>query len=665
MDNPLETLRIMLLAVLLWPLVSAIAVAASGSCCPGIARRLALGAALIHLGLTGSLVFLAADQLAERATWSEGAEHGPAYFEPIAVPGDPGSTADGEGQRHETTWSVLSLTPAAAGIPAADIQLFLGLDGLNVWLVLLTSFMTVIAILVSWESIADRAGAFYGWMFVLQTGIIGAFASFDVILFYVFFELTLIPAFFLIGYWGGGAGRRDAARKFFLYTLLGSLLTLVGVIGVVLTNPTPIVTRSSGPAVTYSVSEPDGRPIALHEGPVTFSIPRLMQNVQTWMDYYPVQIRRTQGVAVAARDQLETATKNSDGAAEDGPEAAAMTAAEEAARVADADHEAMVAEANAHTSSQVWFFVLLMAGFAVKTPIVPFHTWLPAAYGEAPISVTVLLAALMSKLGTFGILRIVLPLTPDAAFLYGLPFLGFLGAAGIIYAAFVAFAQRDIKQLVAYSSVSHLGFIVLGLFALNREGLSGAALHMVNHGLSTGAMFGLLAFLLDRYRTLDRDQYGGLISAFPAFAFLVFVISLANVGLPGLNNFVSEMLMLAGLFESVHTHSLGYGLAIAAASGIFLSAWYTMTFLKNVFFGPEQKPPAITSTVTDLSSREWLAFGLPALLCLVLGLYPQPVLDTIRPDADVIVRCSDQARLRAGYEPAPTVSSVLPQERTP
>ena len=343
----------------------------------------------------------------------------------------------------------------------------------------------------------------------------------------------------------------------------------------------------------------------------------------------------------------------------------AEDAAAAAHRSAVEDHDRAAAAANAHARMQIGLFFLLMVGFAVKTPIVPLHTWLPAAYNEAPIGVTVMLAALMSKLGTFGILRIVLPLTPDGAFLYGLPVFGFLGAVGIVYGAFCAFAQSDIKLLAAYSSVSHLGFVVLGLFALNREGVSGATLHMVNHGLSTGAMFGLLAFLVDRYRTLDTAQYGGLIGKYPGFAIVTFLVCLASVGLPGLNNFVSEMLMLGGLFEAVHTDSLGYGLAAAAAFGILLSAWYTMTMLKRVFFGPDREPPFVgvpgVPACRCLTSRESVAFGLPIALCLLLGLYPQPVLDVIRPAAAVVVRCGDMARVRAGYEPSP-VETVVPSD---
>jgi NADH-quinone oxidoreductase subunit M len=406
---------------------------------------------------------------------------------------------------------------------------------------------------------------------VLQGGTIGAFLSFDVILFYVFFELTLIPAFFLIGQWGVGSGRRDAARKFFLYTLAGSLLTLVGVLGVVLTNPSD-------------------------NGQITFSLPELMRNVQVGLERASVS-----------------------------PQAL-----------------------NEKINLQFWLFIALMAGFMVKVPLVPFHTWLPASYGEAPIGVTVLLASLLSKLGTFGILRFVLPLVPDAALKYGLPAVGTMAAFGIIYGALCALAQREIKMMIAFSSISHLGFLVLGIFAFDAEGLSGAALHMVNHGITIGALFALLAFLLDRYRTTEIRQFGGLIGRYPIFAFFSFVLCLASIGLPGLNNFVSEMLMLAGLYDARNPSIHRLGLAVIAAFGILLSSWYILTMLQRVYFNPS-KEPQVTGPLpaTDVNSRELLTFGSLALLCLVLGLFPQVLLNTMKADVSVLVGIGDAARARA------------------
>ncbi|HEV3437032.1 MAG TPA: NADH-quinone oxidoreductase subunit M, partial [Gemmata sp.] len=575
----LATTRVLLLLVVFLPLVSAALVPLFGS----VARRVALWLALFHLTALIAMVSFAVPVLNMRAE-SVGMhrETGLVKFQPVFVPGDDSEKA---GTSYRTTWTLLSLTPAPTNKPGPHIQFFVGLDGLNIWLVALASFMLIVAILISWESIQERPGAFYGWMFLLQGGAIGAFLSFDVILFYAFFELTLIPSFFLIGGWGTGSGRRDAARKFFLYTLAGSFLTLIGVIGIVLTNPNS-------------------------DGTITFSLPDLMGNVQNKL-YFAYQEAKA-GNPEKLHDLQRT---------------------------------------------QSWFFGALMAGFMVKVPIWPFHTWLPSAYGESPIGVTVLLASLLAKLGTFGILRFVLTLTPDAALAYGLPAIGWLAAFGIVYAALCAYDQKDIKLTIAYSSVSHLGFLVLGIFAFNREGLSGAILHMVNHGLSTGALFALLAFLLDRYKTTQVVQYGGLMGRFPNFAVLAFILILASIGLPGLNNFVSEMLMLAGLFDTRNPDIRCLGLAVIAAIGILLSAWYMLTMMQKVFFNPSKEPEPVTPEPTDVKRREFLAFGSLAALCLLLGLAPQLVLDTLQWDVKQLSTIGDSARERAGIP--------LPPEDTP
>jgi len=658
MDNPLEILRWMLLAVIFSPLLIAGILALAWKCCVGLTRRLAIWFALLHVGLTGGLTWLAADQLLEKAAWSTPGDTPRATFEPIAVPGDPGLGSQSGGQIHETSWTLLTLGASSARLPSSEIQLFFGLDGLNVWLIALTSLMTLVAILVSWNSIATDQSSFYAWLFVLETGILGSFSAFDLVLFYVFFELTLIPSFFLIGEWGVGAARREAARQFFLYTLFGSLLTLIGVIGIVVMNPLPVVERNVGLTIQHEMMNPDKSLARLDSGPYTFSLPRLIRNVQTWSRYYPAAVETANREATAAAAALQQAQDRLREAPTDSERLQQRDLLHRLAHEKATVFTTVREQAEYYRQAHICFFFLLMAGFAVKTPIIPFHTWLPSAYYAAPIGVTVMLAAVMSKLGTYGILRIVLPLAPDAAFEYGLSVFGVLGAAGIIYAALCAYAQRDVKSLVAYSSISHLGLVVLALFALNREGLTGACLHMVNHGLSTGALFALLAFLLDRYGTLDREAYGGLIALFPGFAFVMCVVSLATVGLPGLNNFVSEMLMIAGLFDPVHTQSLGYGLAVAAASGIFLSAWYTMTLLKQLFFGPIKTPDSSTrdpnlTAARDFNSREWFVYGVLLILCFVMGLSPQPVIDTIRPEANVIVASADMARMRAGFAPAP------------
>lgn len=579
-------IRVLVLLLVLLPLVSAAVVPAFGRA----ARRVALLLALLHMGVTAAVVAVAIPFLDERGK-TEATQRGDQVipqFRPEFVPGDSAAVGSGvrgrsDGADARTTWTLFSLAnkETRPGTPGPNVQFYIGVDGLNLWLVALSSLMLVPVILVSWESIQDRPGKFFGWLFLLQAGVIGAFLSFDVVLFYVFFELTLIPSFFLIGGWGNGSARRDAARKFFLYTLAGSLLTLVGVIGVVLTNPNA-------------------------DGTITFSIPKLMVNVQ-------------QGLFDAHQKAL----------AGDGSDLAAKHA------------------------TQFWLFLALMAGFMVKVPIWPFHTWLPGAYGEAPSGVTMMLSALMAKLGTFGILRLVLPLVPDAAIQYGLPVIGGFAAFGIVYAALCAYASKDMKLVIAYSSVSHLGFLVLGLFAFNREGLSGSVLHMVNHGLSTGALFAALGFLADRYRTTDIAKYGGLMGRYPNFAVLFFVLALASVGLPGLNNFVSEMMMMAGLFDARNPGVRTMGLAVVAAAGIFLSAWYTFTMLQKVFFNAPKEPElaAPEAPAHDLGRREFVAFGSLAALCLVLGLLPQPLIDTMKQDVRVLTIIGDAARARVQNVP--------------
>ena len=646
----MDYLPLIVLLVLAVPLGFAVLVAVSGRA----SHRLAPLLAQLHLGLTAALVVCGANVLIDRADTLR--SEGRIGFQPLFVPGD--ESEDGKMRSGGTSWNLFTLAPVAAGLPAPAVQFFIGVDGLNLWLVALTSFLTYIAILVSRRSAAERPAAYYAWLFALQAFITGAFLSFDVILFYAFFELTLIPAFFLVGRWGVGSGRRDAARKFFLYTLAGSLLTLIGIVGAVLANPTP-VHPTTGLRVNDAVVPLDGGAVnqaptewALAKpGPLTFSLPDLMGNVQVW-----AHAEATAKDRADAAEQALAATRARPGATTQEVRAAERLA-ESGRRVLG---EAGRARAK-NLTAQFWLFAALMAGFLVKVPIWPFHTWLPAAYGEAPTGVVVLLAAVMAKLGTFGILRLVLPLVPDAALAYGLPVIGALAAFGVVYAALCAYASKDMKMVVAYSSVSHLGFLVLGLFAFNKEGLSGAVLHMVNHGLSTGALFAALGFLTDRYRTTDMAQFGGLMGRFPRFAVVTFVLCLASIGLPGLNNFVSEMLMMAGLFDARNPGVTRLGLAVVAAAGIFLSAWYTLTMLKRVFFNPLKEPEPVSPDAPpgDVSRREFFAFGSLAGLCLLLGLLPQPLLDTMAADVRVLSNIGDAARARA--RGVPYVSDEPPE----
>ena len=582
-DRLFPLLRGLVLWLVLLPLAAAIVLPWLGR----FARRAALYTAIVHVLLTAAVVFGAVIVLDERGLnlRENTRELSFQIFQPDFVPGDPGLHGVMNGSTYRTKWTLLSLTDQPAFEPGTGgkmyragprIQFYLGVDGLNLWLVALSSLMMLPALLVSWDAGSECPGPYYGWLFLLQGGAIGAFLSFDVILFYAFFELTLIPSYFLIAGWGTGSDRRDAARKFFLYTLAGSLLTLIGIIGVVLANPDPF------------------------SGHYTFSLPDLMRNFQYHM--------RDAHADLMVQGKPETL-------------------------------------ANRH-AIQFWLFAALVVGFLVKAPVWPFHTWLPAAYREAPLGVTILLSALLAKLGVYGMVRFVLALTPDAALAYGLPVIGTLAAIGIIYGALCAFAQRDIKLMIAYGSISHLGFLVLGLFAMNAEGIAGASLHMVNHGVATGAMFALLAFFIDRYRTTDMRAFGGLMGRYPKFAFLAFVISFASIGLPGLNNYVSEMLMLAGLVDARNAGAPGMGLAAVGAVSIFLGAWYVLTMLQRVFFNPHREPARLGSTAGDLTKHETYVLGGLAALCLFLGLFPQKLLTPLRADAALLGTLADSARER-------------------
>ncbi|MGL6073762.1 MAG: complex I subunit 4 family protein [Fimbriiglobus sp.] len=651
MDNMQFLLQMLLLAVIVTPLFFALLCAVMGP-------RVASLAALSHVVLTAMLAWLTSGSLIDRGDLGDGITESSAAnptFEPSFVPGDPGLAKATEAQSHFTTWGLLSLGEKKGRLASPEIQLYFGIDGLNIWLIVLTSVMTLVAVLISAGRVKENPSGYFAWLFVLQTAVIGAFASFDVILFYVFFELTLIPSFFLIGNWGTGRARRDAAKLFFLYTLFGSLFTLVGLIGIVLQNPTPVIEQTTqGPEPTFSQQQGPlldpgtGRYKYPVEGPITFSIPRLMQNVNTWANCRQWKVN----VAEQAIKDTESKLAQAETLVKQNPanlEAVAQASSLRNTLVTQSDElKAAQSERSKAANWEFWLFLALMAGFAVKVPFVPFHTWLPTAYNEAPIAVTMLLSAVLAKLGTYGILRVVLTLVPEAAVQHGPMIFGSMGAVGIVYGAFCAFAQKDMKLLTAYSSISHLGLLGLGLFAFNTESLTGSALHMVNHGLATGAMFALLGFLYHRYRTLEMSQFGGLLGKYPAFAFLFIVVSLANVGLPFLNNFVSEMMILAGLSDPSVTKSSGWLFVFVAASGIFLSAWYTFTMIRKVFFGPLLLPTAEPDMKPGMKTPEAFGYILPLVLCFVLGLAPQFVVNTMKGDVATLVRHSNSARNRLG-----------------
>jgi NADH-quinone oxidoreductase subunit M len=435
-----------------------------------------------------------------------------------------------------------------------DIRLSLGLDGLSVWLFGLSALLTLTAVLVSWESISQRAPAFYALLLLLETGMLGVFAARDLILFYIFFEFTLIPLFFLIGIWGSEE-RRYAAIKFFLFTLAGSLLTFLGLLAIVL----------------YDYYE---------TGVMTFSIPTLTEHL--------------------AEQAMEPAT-------------------------------------------QRWIFLALFAGFAIKVPIFPLHTWLPLAHVQAPTAGSVILAGILLKIGGYGFLRFSLPMLPDATAEF-LPWLLWLSVAGIIYGALVSLAQSNIKKLIAYSSVSHLGFCMLGMFAVNKPGVYGGTLQMINHGLSTGGLFALVGMLYDRYHTREIADLGGLAKRLPLLTTFMLIFTLSSIGLPGMNGFAGEFLVLTGMFQRAYVDAPSawspqwLAIAVTAVFGVVLGAWYMLWLVERVFFHTLKEPAQHDGhAVRDMSLREVLALAPLVVFIFWIGLAPGHFLRPMSVDLDKIV----------------------------
>ncbi|HEV3118312.1 MAG TPA: NADH-quinone oxidoreductase subunit M [Gemmataceae bacterium] len=530
----------LLLLLLIVPLAAAVVVALLGPRRTTAIRWISLAATLVSAAIAFTVAVNLAQKETDQATGQAVKSPTPQTFTPSYV----------------TRISVLPLGPGA-------VQFYIGLDGLNVWLVTLTAVLMVSSVLASWHTpqVKERINEYFAWLLLLEVGMIGLFLSFDIILFYVFFELTLVPLFFLIGIWGGPE-RRHAARKFFIYTLTGSLITLLGLIGAVI--------------LVYQ-HRPDE---------LTFSIPELVQALN---ERFSLPVDRAYWLNV-----------------------------------------------------QFWLFLALIAGFSIKVPLVPLHTWLPLAHVEAPTAGSVLLAGVLLKIGTYGYLRLCLPLAPDASLRVGVPLIGTLAVIGIIYGALTALAQNDMKKLVAYSSVSHLGFCMLGMFALNLTGLSGSLMQMINHGLSTGALFLLVGMLYDRYHTRQLQDYGGMGAKLKLLACFMVFICLTSLGLPGLNGFVGESLVFFGMFQ------LWPALAVIGTAGIVLGAWYLLRLLLRIFFGPVKEPHHEgAEPVTDLNLRDLAALVPIAALCLLIGVYPQPILKTSERDLGVVVRILNDAADRA------------------
>ena len=405
-----------------------------------------------------------------------------------------------------------------------------GIDGISLLLVLLTALLFPISLAAS-VSIRTNVKMYMVSMLVLETGLLGVFLSLDLVLFFVFFELTLIPMYLLIGMWGSER-RIYAAIKFVLYTALGSGLLLAGIIFLAV----------SGEGITFDY--------------------RQLLNLEL------------------------------------------------------------------STGTQTWLFLAFGAAFAIKVPLFPFHTWLPDAHTEAPTAASVLLAAVLLKLGTYGLLRFNLTLFPQASVDLA-PWVAGLAVVGIIYGAVVATVQPDLKRLVAYSSVSHLGFIVLGIFALTSQGLQGGVIQMVNHGLTTGALFLLVGMIYDRRHSREIADYGGLARVMPLFAGFFLFTAFASIGLPGLNGFIGEFKVLVGSYTSLPVH------AIVAAVGVVLAAVYLLWAYERMFTGPVSKPE--NEGLRDLNGRE-IAILVPiAVLVVFLGVYPKAALDRIEPSVEAIL----------------------------
>ncbi len=446
-------------------------------------------------------------------------------------------------------------------VAAFGLSFGFGIDAVSLWLVMLTTFLMPMVVLGSFSGITKRVREFFLWLLVLEAAMIGTFVATDIIFFYICFEFTLVPLFFLIGIYGSSQ-RLKAARVFFFYTFTGSMLTFAGVL-----------------YVAWYHFDQSGR----------------------WSFYIPDLYQAAQAMSL---------------------------------------------------TKQAWVLLALLAGFAVKVPLFPVHTWLPLAHTEAPTAGSVVLAGVLLKLGTYGLLRFALPMCPEAVVAFA-PYIGGVAVTGILYTALVCWVQKDIKKLIAYSSVSHLGFCVLGMFALNVQGVSGSVMYMINHGLSTGALFLCVGMIYERFHTREMRQMSGLGRVIPVWSFFMVFFCLASVGLPGLNGFVGEFLTLLGAFNAPQV--LGWPYAATAGLGLILGAIYILYMVGKVVFGPIKVPGQESHPVKDLSRREIATLAPLAVACLVLGLYPNPVLKSLD---DPIERLIEPARLVISATSPNTIAGV-------
>ncbi len=452
-----------------------------------------------------------------------------------------------------------------AWFPSLGISYRMGVDGISLFFVALSAFLTPICILASWNSITSRVKEYMIAFLVLETMMIGTFCALDAILFYVFFEAVLIPMYIIIGVWGGQR-RVYASFKFFLYTLLGSVLMLVAL-------------------------------LAMYGQAHTTDIPTLMETA-----FSPAM--------------------------------------------------------------QKWLWLAFFASFAVKMPMWPVHTWLPDAHVEAPTAGSVILAGVLLKMGGYGFLRFSLPMLPDAT-VYFTPLVFGLSLIAVIYTSLVALVQKDMKKLIAYSSVAHMGFVTLGVFTLNRQGMDGAIFQMISHGVVSAALFLCVGVVYDRLHTRDMDKYGGIAKNMPLYAAVFMILMLGSVGLPGTSGFVGEFLALLGVFKVSTT------VATFAATGVVLGAAYMLLLYRKIIFGPQTNADA--SAMEDMNTREFSYFIPLVILVLWLGIAPAYVLDRTGPSVEKLISqfhnklsasavMEETVNLPSGMPPMPTTPANTPDE---
>lgn len=448
-------------------------------------------------------------------------------------------------QKFDMSSAGLQMVEKKIWIQRFGIEYFLGIDGISLWLVMLTTFLIPIIVLASWNSVTEKIKGFHVSLFVLQSAMIGSFLAMDAIFFYVFWELSLIPMYFIVGIWGG-ARRIYATIKFFIYTMAGSVLMLVAII-----------------YMMYLTQE------------------NLGQMSASLLDFYKLKIPFIGGSFFSLQTLL--------------------------------------------------FFAFALA-FAIKVPLFPLHTWLPDAHVEAPTPGSVVLAGVMLKMGTYCYLRWVIPLFPEAAEHWAWLFL-LLGVIGIVYGALVAMVQPDIKKLVAYSSVSHMGYIIVGLFVFNSYGITGGLYQMLNHGISTGALFILIGMIYERTHSREIAKYGGLAGALPVYTTFFFIITLSSIAVPLTNGFVGEFLILLGTYEAHR------GFALVAVSGVVLGAAYMLWMFKRVFFG--EKGELVMDEKHPLKDLTWREIGVlvPMVIFVFwMGLFPNHFLDYSKASIEHLVK---------------------------